>query len=749
MHWMKKGFVFALPILLTLSLSAQVRIKGRIVDRFLNEPLEYAIVTAGEQGRAVITDQQGKFELLIPADTRTLHVSLVGYTAISVPILPTDQPILINMDRGVVDLRAVTLTPQSNQGSFHSLSGIDLNLRPLNSAQDLMRLVPGLFLGQHQGGGLAEHIFLRGFDADHGTDVNISVDEMPVNLVSQIHGQGFSDLHFLIPELVKSYEFGKGPYYAEHGDFTTAGFVAFHTYDDLPKNMVKSEAGDFHTARLMAMVNLLTEPARKKGETAYLAAEGAYTDGPFAAPQRFDRMNIFGKYTRRLGTKIRLQLTLSRFQSQWHSTGEIPERAVSEGLIDRFGFIDSAQGGQTSRSLAILRMTSSLSENAFLENQLYLSKYKFNLNYDDTFFADDSVHGDQLRQRESRNLAGYTGRLVSHRYFSNGTDLISSLGAGWQLNGIHNSELSHTLHQTTVLDYLELGNLTENLLNGYLDENFHTGRWLLNAGARWDYFYFDYHNRRGNSPNPRTKALLSPKLNIEYTVSSHLQFYFKTGRGFHSNDTRVVVRNQGFQVLPSAFGLDIGMNWKPLPNLYLNAALWYLFLQQEFVYNADEGTLDPGDQTRREGLDFSARFQIWSWLFLHLDLDFAKARDVQAPKGENFLPLAVPFSSSGGLDLKFMKRFNAAIRYRYMSDRPATANNSLVAEGYFVTDLNANYSLGRYQAGIEIQNLLNTRWREAQFEVKSRLRGEVAPVDDINFTAGTPFFAKLKFAVIF
>ena len=133
------------------------------------------------------------------------------------------------MDRGSVDLESVTIIPQSNNATFQTLSAIDLHIRPINSAQDLMRLVPGLFLGQHHGGGIAEHIFLRGFDADHGTDVNVSVDDMPLNLVSQIHGQGFSDLHFLIPELVTSYEFGKGPYYAEHGDFTTAGYVGFHT----------------------------------------------------------------------------------------------------------------------------------------------------------------------------------------------------------------------------------------------------------------------------------------------------------------------------------------------------------------------------------------------------------------------------------------------------------------------------------------------------------------------------------------
>ena len=213
-----------------------------------------------------------------------------------------------------------------------------------------MRLVPGLFLGQHHGGGIAEHIFLRGFDADHGTDVNVSVDDMPLNLVSQIHGQGFSDLHFLIPELVTGYEFGKGPYPAEHGDFTTAGFVGFHTADLLDKSTVKMEAGQFNTGRVLAMINLLSEKAKQKGESAYISGEAAYTDGPFNWPQHFSRINLFGKYNMNLDSKDKLTVTLSTFSSKWRSSGEIPSRAVDEGLIGRFGYIDSLQGGYTGRS---------------------------------------------------------------------------------------------------------------------------------------------------------------------------------------------------------------------------------------------------------------------------------------------------------------------------------------------------------------------------------------------------------------
>jgi hypothetical protein len=644
-------------------------------------------------------------------------------------------------------LQSVTITPQSNNATFQTLSAIDLHIRPINSAQDLMRLVPGLFLGQHHGGGIAEHIFLRGFDADHGTDVNVSVDDMPLNLVSQIHGQGFSDLHFLIPELVSSYEFGKGPYYAEHGDFTTAGFVGFHTAEQLDKSTVKIEAGQFKTGRAVAMVNLLSDKSKQRGESAYIAGEAAYTDGPFDWPQHFSRFNLFGKYNVNLDPKERLSVTLSTFTSKWRSSGEIPSRAVDEGLIGRFGYIDSLQGGYTGRNNIIARLSSTLNDNWFMQNQVYCSWYHFNHRYNDTFFAEDSVNGDRLRQAESRNLYGYNGKIINHAYFKNNVDLTSSFGLGFQINKISNSELSHINDKFDVLDYLELGNINENTYNAYIDENLRIGKWLFNAGLRMDELYFNYEDKLNQDMPDRSKFILSPKLNMEYTANNFLQIYLKSGKGFHSNDARVVVANQGQEILPAAYGIDLGLNWKPAEHLFINAAAWYLYLQQEFVYDGDEGTLDPGDKTRREGIDLSARFQFNSWLYAFIDINYAYARDIQAPKGSNYIPLAVPLSSAGGLNYKFANGINGGISYRYMKDRPANDDNTLIAKGYFVSDLTAFYTKKKFEIGLEIQNLFNAKWREEQFEVVSRLKNEARPVDDVNYTSGTPFFAKLVFAV--
>jgi hypothetical protein len=651
------------------------------------------------------------------------------------------------MERQEIDLRTVTIVPTPH-ASFHTISQIDLRLRPVNSAQDLMRLVPGLFLGQHQGGGLAEHIFFRGFDADHGTDVNVSVDGVPVNLVSHIHGQGFADLHFLIPELLTHYDYGKGPYYAGYGDFTTAGYVAFRTADQVDRNEVKVEGGQFNTGRVMAKLNLLNADALKHGQSAYVAGEAAYTDGPFDWAQHLRRLNIIGKYNLSVG-RTRLTATLSAFESSWRSSGEIPQRAVEAGIIGPFGYIDSAQGGNTGRLTAILRARTDMTNGWLLENQAYYSRYYFTLHYNPTFFAEDSVNGDQLRQQERRDLAGYNGRLSKRIYFNNGGDLQTAIGLGAQANWIGLSSLDHTMDQHIVLDTLQAGQPREYSVNGYLDENYRWRKWLVNGGIRLDWMAFQYRDFMNPPADSRSKLIASPKLNISYTSNSNLQFYLKLGKGFHSNDARVVVGQRGLDVLPAAYGADLGVNWKPVPGLIVNAAVWTLSLQQEFVYDADEGTMDPGGKTLRRGVDLSLRYQLTSWLFGNIDINYCRARDLQAPKGENYLPLAVPFSSTGGLEVKFRNGWNGAVSCRYMGDRPANADNSLIAKGYFVTDLTANYTRRKWEAGVEVQNLLNTSWRETQFETESRMRGESAPVNDISFTPGTPFFTKLKFAVFF
>jgi len=382
---------------------AQNKLTGKIIDINTKEPIEYVVVSAAS-GSCVLTDKLGNFDLAIPTDSTSIIISSIGYVAQKIMITDFKKRIVIELKHGPVDLSEVMITSHSNNISFHTTSNLDLNLRPVNSAQDLLKLVPGLFTAQHMGGGKAEQIFIRGFDADHGTDVNISVDGMPVNMVSHAHGQGYADMHFIIPETVTQYDFGKGPYYTGYGDFTTAGYVNYTTADVLDKSVVKIEGGQFNDARIVAAINLLSNKQKLNGQSAYIAGDATYFDGPFDFAEHFSRLNLFGKYNTRIGNNNKLSVSLSTFSTDWRASGEIPERAVATGttgfdedgnklvlnappVIGRFGTIDSLQGGYSSRSNAIIKLTSSLGNNFIAENELYYTNYNFHLHVNSTFFC--------------------------------------------------------------------------------------------------------------------------------------------------------------------------------------------------------------------------------------------------------------------------------------------------------------------------------------------------------------------------
>ncbi len=756
-----RGFLLLLFLFIASITNAQVTIHGRVIDRVTREPLEMAILTDVKTKQNVLTDQAGRFSLRGIALPAELEVSIIGFTAQKISVNAENAVSLtISLDKGVLSLKEVTVTNSAATGigAFHTLSKLDLNLLPVRSAQDLLRLVPGLFIAQHQGGGKAEQIFLRGFDADHGTDVNISFDGMPVNMVSHAHGQGYADMHFIIPETVSGYEFGKGAYYTDKGDFTTAGYVTYNSFNVLDHNTLKVEGGEFSHARVVAMMNLLSDKALDKGRSAWLAGEGLYFDGPFHYGMHFNRGNLFGKFITPLNESNKLTLEASTFSSGWRSSGELPNRAIVEGYVkDRFGVIDSAQGGNTTRTNAMMRLQTNLNDRLTLENQVYYTHYFLNLVSNFTFYYSYPAEGDEFRQHESRNLYGYNGKLLQKNYLSNAT-LTSSAGWGIRSDNIDPLYLAHS-QKGEILNYLQLGNTRENALNGYLDETLQAGAWLFDACARVDYLHFYYNNRSTDSAavvyqgvNPRAgKAIVSPKLSVQYTIDPQTQVYVKLGKGFHSNDARIVIANRGYDILPAAYAADLGINWKPAPRLFVNAALWYLYLKQEFTYGADLGddAVVPGGRTRREGIDLSVRYQVNDWLFGYLNANAAHPRTLDVPKAESYIALAPTFTSTAGLDFRFPGGWNGGISYRYMHDRPGNENNTLTASGYFITDMTVNYTKKKYEIGLIIENLFDTQWKESQFEELSRLKNETRPVDELSYTPGIPFFAKLKFSVFF
>jgi TonB dependent receptor/TonB-dependent Receptor Plug Domain/CarboxypepD_reg-like domain len=724
---------------------------GSVIDGSTQLPVEGASVNFYSGRQLTATNEQGKFSIKLNVQNGdTLLVSAIGYETKKISYedyIKSNKTIFLK--NKIIEMNAVMVA--LNPGDHYKpISKIDIKMRDITNSQEVLRLVPGLFIGQHAGGGKAEQIFLRGFDIDHGTDINIAVDGMPVNMVSHAHGQGYADLHFLIPELIENVSFKKGSYYAEKGNLATAGYVDFRTKDVLPSNMVKLEAGQFNTYRTLGMVNLLSEKAKKKEQHAFIASEYMYTKGYFDNPQNFNRLNIFGKYHGRIGEKNTLNFSASTFSSKWKASGQIPERALQSGLIGYFGAIDPSEGGNTGRSNINAQLLTKLGNGNFIKNQFYYTRYDFELFSNFTFFLNNDVDGDQIRQKEKRDILGYNGSYTLTSYMGD-KKLTTDIGAGFRLDKTMDSELSRTKDRTTITEAIKLGDIKELNTGIWINETIRMNeRFSINAGLRWDRFDVSYKDKLDNNKLSKADAgILSPKLNFYYQLNDKTQVYLTTGRGFHSNDTRVVVQTGGTEILPAAYGADLGVVLKPTPELLLQGALWYLKLDQEFVYVGDEGVVEPSGKSRRLGVDISARYQPVKWLFIDADANYSNGRAMEEMKGQNYLPLAPVFTSIGGITYKSAKGLNAAMRYRYMGDRPANEDNSVIAKGYFVTDAVVSYEKKRFEVGLSVQNLFDVRWKETQFDTESKLQNETTPVSEIHFTPGSPFFFKTHISFFF
>lgn len=725
-------------------------IQGQITESGNGLEVVGATVRLEPGGLYTSTNSLGFFNFQnLPAGDYTLTVNYIGFetkTLNGVNVRDTETTTLrIALTDAPVSLQDVEVTTAVAQ-PFQSISALDIRTRPITTTQDVLRIVPGLFIAQHAGGGKAEQIFLRGFDIDHGTDINLTVDGMPVNMVSHAHGQGYADLHFVIPEIIGTVDFKKGPYYAEAGDFATAGLVRFKTADALDKSFVKVEGGQFSTARAVGAFNLLGQNAERRNRHAYIASETAYSDGYFDSPQAFRRLNIFGKYSALLDDDQRVSFSASAFQSSWNASGQIPERAVQSGQIGRFGAIDDTEGGITSRYNLNFEHTKSLGNNRLLRNQLFYSDYAFELYSNFTFFLEDPINGDQIRQKEHRRIFGYNGAYQMEGQLF-GKKLATEAGIFFRYDNVDDNELSGTANRTQTLRQLALGDVDQTNTGAYLSETWHlTNRLTLNAAARFDLFQFAYEDQLMAAYQPRqvTSSIVSPKLNLYYNASPALRLYVNTGYGFHSNDSRAVVPQNGRQTLPKALGADLGAIFKPSPALLFNVAGWWLDLEQEFVYVGDAGIVEPGGKTRRFGVDASARVQVFRHLFADLDATYTYARgnEDEVPASESYIPLAPKVTATGGLGWDKGQGLFGSLRFRYLDDRAANEDNSLIASGYFLLDAVAGWKKGKVEIGFSAQNLTNVDWKEAQFETESRLRNETEPVSEIHYTPGTPFFAK-------
>ena len=612
-------------------------------------------------------------------------------------------------------------------------------LQPQGRPAQVLRLIPGFLAVEHSGGaGKADQYFLRGFDADHGTDVAFYADGMPINLRSHGHGQGYTDLNFIIPETIEGLEVNKGAYLPEYGDFATAGAVNFRTREVVNEGVIQAAGGQFDTQRYMLMLS----PTKDKVRTLF-AAEGYYTNGPFLNDNRYFRTNVMGKATMNPTSRSELSLTGTYHKAQWNGSGQIPLRAVADGTLDRFGAIDPSEGGNTTRATGQLNYHYDTPSGGQFFANAYAQHYQLDLYTNFTFFLNDPVNGDGIVQSDRRVVyGGDFGYKQRGEVF--GLPSIGTIGFQARVDDIHAKLGTQTTRvitgTTTDSDILEASYAP------FVKAEVQPTDWLrLAGGLRGETFAFDVRNRCATCAEQpagrQNSSIVLPKMNLILGPWAGTELFANYGEGFHSNDARSAV-TPGSIPLARAKTYEVGVRSRPWgpDGVELTATAWALDLQSELVFVGDEGTTEIRGASRRRGVELAVRGQIMGPLYFNGSVTWTKAEFTNG----DAIPLAPEMTAYGALLLKWPEGLTSQLQATYLGARPLIEDRSVSSSSWITVDLSERYQLpvklphGRIEAFLYVQNLFNTQWEQATFFYESRLRNEATGVNDTHFVPGNP-----------
>lgn len=634
--------------------------------------------------------------------------------------------------------------------SATTITGGELKARPKLRPADVLQAAGGLFAVQHAGGGKANQYFLRGFDIDHGTDLLLTVDGVPVNLVSHGHGQGYADLNFLIPELVTAIDVYKGTYYPELGDFATAGSVDMRLADILPESFAQVSAGQYGIVRGVGAVS------RTVGDDwrFTLAGEAATQNGPFQNPEKYRRLNAYLRATHDLSPSSSVTMTWISHSGRWNASGQVPQRAVDQGIIDRFGTLDPTEGGTTQRHLASLRYNAKIADEVALDVTAYAQRYDWRLYSNFTFFKDDPIDGDQIEQTDGRWILGMSGNArLLHRHFGR-LQIETRAGVQVRNDGIDNG-LFHTRARERLGTRVDAG-IDQTSIGLYAEERLAYSRWLaVRAGVRVDRLDVSVADRvtpRGPTSveGSAGSMLASPKVSLVLAPVPMTQLHVNFGRGFHSNDARGATRRSDpATLLVPATSYEIGARVRPWNPLILTAAAYRIDLDSELVWSGDAGTTEPSDASRRIGIELGGRLNFHRWLFADADLTLNRAVYRGNAGNHGAVALAPTRTLTAGVGARSPFGTFGSLRVRHIGERPANEDGSLVAEGFTVVDAQMGHRFRAFEATLDVQNLFDTEWREVQFATESQLRHEAKPVEEVNFTPGWPLTVRATLAAYF
>jgi outer membrane receptor protein involved in Fe transport len=664
------------------------------------------------------------------------------------PFAPTALALACALAVAGAHAQNVELKPVTVQGNYDNAIGTSdaasegvitsklIEARPTLRPAEVLEFVPGVIVTQHSGDGKANQYFLRGFNLDHGTDFATWVDGMPVNMVSHAHGQGYSDLNWLMPELVDRIAYRKGTYSAEEGDFSSVGVARIRLFDRLPANIAEATVGESGYRR-----GLVAGNAAAVGGNVIYALEAASNDGPWQNPERFRRTNGVLRWSTGDGGD-RQSLTAMGYSARWNATDQIPQRAVDSGAVDRFGAIDPTDGGSTSRYSLSWDMQRRVGDGQWRANA-YAVRSRLTLYSNFTYFLDDPVNGDQFSQAEKRTvLGGSLARLWSTPIA--GRDGSTTLGVQLRQDRIDPLGLYATAAREPIATFQE-SRVRETSAGLFLQNDTQWLPWLRAiAGVRYDGFRFDVASSIAANSGKRSAAIASPKLSLVFGPWASTEFFANAGWGFHSNDARGTTATlapreltpvDAVTPLVRSKGMELGARTELWPGLQSSIALWQLRLGSELVFSGDAGDTEPSRASKRSGIEWNNHWRAKDWLLVDADISVSRARFTQHDVVGDNVPGSVGKVFSLGTTVTDLGPWFGQLQLRYFGPRPLVEDDSQRSKATTLAYLRVGYRFTpKLKVALDVFNLFNRKASDIDYYYESRLAGEPASgVADTHF----------------
>ena len=643
------------------------------------------------------------------------------------PVTPVSAP-PTEMPEVVVRGRAEDLLGNALSASQGAVGEVDLADLPLLRRGELLETVPGMVVTQHSGDGKANQYFLRGFNLDHGTDFAFSVDGVPVNMPTHAHGQGYSDLNFLIPELVDEIVFKKGPFYPEVGDFSGAGAANIRQVNTLPEGIANLQIGQFGYARAL----LAESPTLGPGTLLY-AFEYNHYDGPWDLPEGSNRYNALLRYHWDRG-RDDFTLTASGYWApEWHSTDQVAQRAIDAGLIGRFAAIDPTDGGKTGRAALTFDWLRNDGD-AVTKLLLYGFYYRLNLWSNFTYALDDPTNGDQFEQIDRRFVTGGELKRSWERLWW-GKKVENTVGLQVRNDYIPDSGLNKTASRQIVT--VELYDQIEEANAGlYAQNQIQWTRWFKSAlGLRGDLLAVHVNSNTPANSGNETAGIVSPKATLVFGPWKRTEIYLDAGAGFHSNDARGATitvlpatgaAQQKVPLLVRTKGAEIGARTSIVPGLVSTLSFWFLQSSSELTFSGDEGDTEANGPSRRYGIEWSNFYKPTRWLTLSADVSFAHARYTEPQEtvtGTSGLYVAnsIPVVISAAAVVETARGIFGGVRLRSFSSQPLIEDDSERQPASTVVNALVGYRFSHYEVSLGVLNLFDSHADDIAYYYPSRL----------------------------